>query len=323
MQLRKNTDQFDDFRRERQRVRAKRGNQHSIPGYENSALRELEQQEAAEVRDQQLTREVHDFFAAATRQAAAIVEKVSHDAQAEACERMEGEVEGFLIDTLSRMNSFVMTIMQQRPNANVAETHVEPDVKHLVGSELDEFRYEGSPDARDAHIGQDPFATPIEDVQREFRAVVAEMAGGDEVAESIDGHLVADVCDYYNRITPDEDHAEIPAEHDAMQIELPAEEVIEAPVVEASVIQESVLGSPVEDDVATPEQAVEPEQSASEHGSDNTLSELHDDEPTPTTEDELETFKSALKALVRQGVLHREEALAAWNARLQAVGRAV
>src|SRR5690606_2533202 len=76
MQPRNNTDQFDAFRSERKRVRAKLGPQTSVLGYENNALRELEKVEAREVRDQQLTREVHDFFAAATRQAAAIVEKV-------------------------------------------------------------------------------------------------------------------------------------------------------------------------------------------------------------------------------------------------------
>lgn len=323
MQLRKNIDQFDKFRRERQRVRAKRGNQNSIPGYESSALRELEQQEAAEERDQQLTREVHDFFAAATRQAAAIVKKVSHDAEEQACERMQGEVEGFLIDTLSRMNSFVKTVMHQQQDDSVAETHVEPDVKHLVGYELDEFRYEGSPAARDAHIGQDPFATPIEDVQRDFRAVVAESDCEDEVPESIDGNMVAEVCDYYTQIVPAEDPDEISTEHGSMTEELPTEAVIEAPVIEASVIQNFVVEHPVDEEEAAPEQAPETEQLVSEDGSDSTFSEFHNDEPTPTTEDELETFKSALKALVRQGVLQREEARAAWNARLQAVERDV
>ncbi|MGK0299483.1 MAG: hypothetical protein ACI89X_000347 [Planctomycetota bacterium] len=287
MQPRNNTDQFDDFRRERKRVKAKLGPQTSVLGYENSALRELEQQEAEEVRDQQLTREVHDFFAAATRQAAAIVEKVAHDAEEQACERMQGEVEGFLMETLSRMNGFIMTVMQQRQNGNVAETHVEPDVKHLVGSELDEFRYAGSPEARDAHIGQDPFATPLEDVQREFRAVVAEM-DGEQAAESIDGHLVAEVCDSEN-----EQDLREQAPEELAQEESPTEEVNAA------------------------------EQPETEAASADTQSELSEDESKTTIEAELETFKSALKALVRQGVMQREEARAAWNARLQSIGRAV
>jgi hypothetical protein len=270
----KNTDQFDAFRRERKRVRAKLGPQNSVLGYENTALRELEQVEAREVRDQQLTREVHDFFAAATRQAAAIVERVSHDAEAQACERMQGEVEGFLIDTLSRMNGFIMTVMQQRRNVNIAETHVEPDVKHLVGPELDEFRYEGSPEVRDAHIGQDPFATPLEDVRREFRAVVADMDGEQSAAESIDDHLVA---------------------------ELNSEDQVES--YSDAIDQEE-------------------EQATDMAESEQTHSELAVSEPEPTVEEELETFKSALKALVRQGVMQREEARAAWNARLASLGRA-
>jgi hypothetical protein len=312
MQLRKNTDQFDEFRREHQRVRAKRGSQNSKTGYENSALRELEQQEAAEERDQQLTREVHDFFAAATRQAAAIVEKVSHDAEEQASERMQGEVEGFLMDTLSRMNNFVMTAMHQRQNADVAETHVEPDVKHLVGSELDEFRYAGSPQARDNHIGQDPFATQIEDVQREFRAVVAEMDREDDEPVSIDGHLVDELRNYDNSngtaVTTDEQgskNEEVPEQDDLL----------------APIHKETGFEYALTDADTAPEPAVVPEQLLSESSCTSNLNELQGEPPAPTIQDELETFKSALKALVRQGVMQREEARAAWNARLQAIDR--
>ena len=283
MHLRNKTDQeFDDYRRQRKRVQAKLGPQQSVLGYENQALRELEQVEAREVREQQLTREVHEFFAAATRQAAAIVEKVAHDAEEQAGQRVQGEVEGFLIDTLSRMNTFVVSMMQQRRNANVAETHVEPDVKHLVGPELDEFRYAGTPEARDAHIGQDPFATPLEDVQAEFRAVVADMEGDEGPATSIEDHLVAETepatdADDAQAEAPE---AEQPAPEQPPHSELP-------PEVTHS---EAELEPPVEDEQVDPEA-------------------------------ELETFKNALKALVRQGVMQRDEARAAWLARLDSLGR--
>lgn len=309
MQRRKNTDQFDAFRRERKRVRAKMGPQNSVLGYENAALRELEQVEAKEVRDQQLTREVHDFFAAATRQAAAIVEKVAHDAEEEATVRMQGEVEGFLMDTLSRMNSFIMTVMQQRQGGAVAETHVEPDVKHLVGSELDEFRYEGTPEIRDSHIGQDPFETPLEDVQAEFRAVVAEMDGEQQAPESIDSHLVAEVTDEPAR--EDVPPAGLLPGHMLEDQELDEDEV-EVVEQDEELQQAPMAAAPAPEAVPAPEPV-----------EDGTHSELEDDEPAPTVEEELEQFKSALKALVRQGVMQREEARAAWNARLQAIGRAV
>jgi hypothetical protein len=272
---------FDDFRRERKRVRAKLGPQASVLGYENQALRELEQVEAAEVRDQQLTREVHDFFAEATKQAAAIVNKVATQAKVEVGERLEGEVESFLIDTLSRMNRFVVTVMQQRHNPSVAEAQVEPHVGHIVGEGLDEFRWEGTTETRDAHIGQDPFETDLEEVQREFRAVVGEMVHAEPVA-SMEEHMVAqtadddDAADRYGSEAPDDEQADEQAHAPTAKTAAPA---------------------------------------ATKAGADDT-----EDGPRDIAA-ELESFKGALKALVRQRVMQREEARAAWNARLAALGR--
>lgn len=168
--------------------------------YSNDALRELELVEEREVRDQQLTREVHEFFASATRQAAGIVERVAKEAEAEVGQRIEQEMESFLIDALARMNTFVMTVMQQR-RAPVAEQHLEPDVTNLVGHSLDEFRWAGTADVGDKHIGQDPFATDLEEVCREFRgdaasepAVAAEEAAP-APAVAIEEHLVASVVE--------------------------------------------------------------------------------------------------------------------------------
>ncbi|MCK5943299.1 MAG: hypothetical protein KAI24_15065 [Planctomycetes bacterium] len=274
--LRQNNDDFDAFRRDRKRVAAKLGPQGSVLGYENQALRELEQVEAREVREQQLTREVHDFFAAATKQAASIVEKVSHDAEQETGERVQTEMQGFLMDALTRMNTFIVTAMNKRQNVNVAEAQVEPDLKHIVGPDLDGFRYEGTPEVREAHIGQDPFATPVEDVQREFRAVVAEMEGEVPEPAPIEDHLVAEAVEYGTQEVPEE-----------------------------------LVGG---------DAAAEP--APAETHSEMLAQAVEDEEPAPTVEEELETFKNALRALVRQGVMQREEARAAWNARLVALGRA-
>jgi len=272
--LRQSTDEFDAFRRDRKKVRAKLGPQNSVLGYENQALRELEQVEAREVREQQLSREVHDFFAAATKQAASIVEKVSHDAEQEADTRLQTEMHSFLMDSLTRMNNFIVSAMNKRQNVNVAEAQVEPDLKHIVGPDLDGFRYEGSPEARDAHIGQDPFATAVEDVQAEFRQVMADMDGGEPEAAPIEDHLVAE------SLQAAEEAAAVPA----------------PPPPEPAPMEET--------------------------HSELTTELVEDDEPAPSVEEELETFKNALKALVRQGVMQREEARAAWNARLVALGRA-
>lgn len=305
---------FDAFRRERKRAKRAMGTQNSVLGYENSALRELEQVEEREVRDQQLSREVHDFFAAATRQAAAIVEKVAHDAEEQAGERMQGEVQTFLMDTLQRMNGFIMSVMQQQASSGVAETHIEPDVKHLVGKDLDEFRHEGNAETFEAHIGQDPFATDLEDVRREFRAVVADMDEEEPNVESIDDHLVAEtaaIADTVERMVADEG-VEVDDEQDGgIEEQIGGYEQPDPPA-EPDVSADADLAS--EADAATDLHDAPFDQA--------THSELDDDGEPMSVEEVLETFKSALKALVRQGIMQREEARAAWNARLVALGRA-
>lgn len=286
MHLHNTVDQgFDAFRRERKRVQSKLGPQPSVLGYENAALRELEQVEEREVRDQQLKREVHEFFAAATRQAASIVEKVAHDAEEQAGERMQDEVENFLMDTLTRMNGFIMAVMQQGSGADLAETHIEPDVKHLSGPELDAFRTQGTPATREAHIGQDPFATNLDDVQREFRAVVADMEEETRIVDSIEDHLVA--------------HAS-------------QEEASHASDVSVEVADQN-------DDIH--ELAIEEHAATFDRCEGETYTAVADEDEAMTETEVLETFKNALKALVRQGIMEREEARAAWNARLVSLGR--
>jgi len=260
------TDEFDAFRRDRQRTRARQGG-HSGGGYQNDALQQLEQVEAREVRDQQLSREVHEFFAEATKQAKTIVEKVANDAEAEADHRLQSEMQGFLMDALSRMNSLVINSMQDPDNQQVAETRVEPDIKNIVGAGLDGFRFEGSPEVRDAHLGQDPFDVDLEQVQSEFRDVISQMTPEEVEAYEpapIEHHLVAEQVDAEQ--SGDEEARDEAAE-------------------------------PVEVEIQQPEPQVDP------------------------VAEELETFKTALKALVRQGIMEREEARAAWNARLAARGR--
>lgn len=273
MHLRSN-DQFDNFRKERQRMRAKLGPAPSALGYENKALRELEEVEAKEVLEQRLTREVHEFFASATRQAAGIVEKVARDAEEEAGHRVEQEMESFLIDALARMNSFVVTVLQQR-RPPVASTEMEPRVARIVGDSLDEFRWEGTAELGDKHIGQDPFDTDVEDVRREFRAQVGEQVSDTEQTLPMDEHLVASV---------QEEQQDEPSEGDA-----------DAP-----------------DDVPDAE-------GETEACAEDTACEQQPPPAAPSPAAELERFKSALKVLVRQGTMSREEAKAAWQTRLKSL----
>jgi hypothetical protein len=259
---------FDSFRRERKRLQSKIGTGNRVLGYENETLRELEAVEQREVRDQQLTREVHEFFASATKQAATIVERVAKDAQVEAGQRIEQEMESFLIDALARMNSFVVAVLHQR-RAPVADQQMEPKVGNLVGQLLDEFRWAGTAEVGDKHIGQDPFAIDVDDVRREFKAVAAEAAAAKEGAPSpIEEHLVADVA------PPSAETAESAAP---------------PPPAPARVADAGPAETPRED-------------------------------LGPTPQEELERFKAALKSLVKQGTMTREEARAAWQTRLQSLG---
>lgn len=296
MTVRNFSDQgFDDYRRERKRMRAKIGPQPSTLGYENQALRELEQVEAREIQDQRLTREVHDFFAMATRQAAAIVERVSRDAQQEAGQKVEQEMESFLIDALARMNNFVLTVLHHR-RAGVAETQMEPSLGNLQDGSLDEFRWSGTAEGTDKHIGQDPFSIDLEDVRREFRTQVGESGDGPAVAVPIDQHLVAAVSD-----AADEPANEPKAE--PVQAGRPA---TVAPKAAAGAAAPKVDPAAAAGAMASkPSAAASPAAPASPDGANG----------------DLERFKGALKALVRQGVMSREEARAAWQARLQTLGQ--
>jgi len=268
-------DQFDDFRKERKRQQARAPVSGGSVLYENKALRELEQVEAREVRDQQLTREVHDFFAHATRQAANIVEKVARDAQEQAGVRVEQEMEAFLIDALARMNSFVLTAMNQR-RAPVAEARIEPSIGNIVGDSLDEFRWEGTADVGDKHIGQDPFATDVDEVRRQFRAEVGTTEATPP-SVPIEEHLVAAVV---------EEQDETPAGEPAVDDE-----------------RDAGNGPPP---VAAPETA--------------RISAAPSPLTAPSPSAELERFKAALKSLVLQGTMSRDEARAAWQTRLRAMG---
>jgi hypothetical protein len=305
MPIRSHSEGFDEYRRERRRMQAKMGPGAAPLGYENQALRELELVEAREVRDQQLTREVHDFFAAATRQAASIVERVSREAQEQAGVRVEREMEAFLIDALARMNTFVVTVLQSRRNGQIAQAEMEPKVANLVGQMLDEFRWAGTAEVLDKHIGQDPFATAVEDVQREFRQQVGGgPADGGEPAP-IEDHLVAAVkaeeappaADVEPRVSATElASAPAPAPAKTAPAPVPGKTAAAAPA-------KAVAGAPAK---AAADATEGTEAPAANGGSDA----------------ELDRFKNALKALVRQGVMSREEAAAAWQARLKKLGAA-
>lgn len=290
MTLRRQGDEdFERFRKERQRVRTKT-NPAPAPGggeeFGTEALRELQQVEQRELRDQRLTREVHDFFAEATQQAKSIVERVSQDAETETTQKVERDMEAFLLDAWTRMNEFVAAMMRER-RGQIAETQVEPSVGNIVGPRLDEFRFAGTAQLGDKHLGQDPFEIDVDAVQREFKHRVGSIRKdeGQQVVP-IDRKAVA-------MIELEEDEDTIPDEE-------PANEEPSAPLA-----QEVVL-PPAPPAVTRTTAATAPAPAATAKG------DVAD----------MQRFREALKQLVRQGAMTRDEALAAWQARVDARGGA-
>ena len=162
-------DEFDAFRRDRQRAKSLAPSKTAARAHDNAALQELERVEAMEARERRLAREVHEFFSEATRQAASIVEKVALDAESAAASALQAEMQSFLSDAAGRMSSFVSNAMRTAHRGERGARDIQPDLKQLVGAELDGFRYAGAPTLRDAHIGKDPFVTDLSDAQAQLR----------------------------------------------------------------------------------------------------------------------------------------------------------
>lgn len=167
---RQKPDDFDVFRREREQARVRSGPWVGGGEHANPALRELEKVEARQMREQRLSREMHEFFSAATQQAATIVEKVAQDEEIASERRLQDEMQSFLVDALARMSTFIATIEGQQVRADCAHAEVAPDVKRLVGPVLDGFRYAGTPATRDDHIGRDPFGMTLAAARAELQA---------------------------------------------------------------------------------------------------------------------------------------------------------
>ena len=157
MSQRATSSDFEAYRQEKNYRRQQRA-QMERPGGTKSVWEELQAQEEGEIHDRLLTQEVHDFFSDATKMAADIVKKVSDEHEAEVSDRLREDMEEFLRDTIQRASRFIEVL---GPGGNRGEEILEADMKNLVGRALDEFRAEGTADTGDKHMGQDPFATDV------------------------------------------------------------------------------------------------------------------------------------------------------------------
>ncbi|MFO1051978.1 MAG: hypothetical protein U1F36_07170 [Planctomycetota bacterium] len=151
---------FESYRRERNKRRLEGAPQREM-GDNATVLRQLEEAEVKEVREQQITREVHEFLQAATKQAAGIVAHVTETAEERLRESVSSEMAEFLRETIRRVQEFmvhVSTVGQQ----GIARKELEPHMQNLVGPALDGFRFAGDASTAEQHIGQDPFRTEVD-----------------------------------------------------------------------------------------------------------------------------------------------------------------
>lgn len=182
---------FEEYRKARQLRRSRSGKAMRPMGENKQVLQELELAEAKELQDQQLTREVHDFFTDATRQAANIVQRVSETQEHVVEDRLRSEMAEFLQSTIERAQEFVRVI-SATANSQLAAEEVEANMQNLVGAALDQFRAEGTAQLSDRHFGEDPFDQELAQTEVQPDPEVAPQSGnGDEV--ELEGHLVAEV----------------------------------------------------------------------------------------------------------------------------------
>lgn len=199
-------DGFEDYRRQRERMRRMGVSETRRPlSGPTNALRELEAVEAKEERDRQLSREMQDFFESATRTAADIVQKVAESAKLRIDQKLSTEMEEFLLESIARMQGLVSAVLRDNTDST-AEQVIEPLMHNLAGQMLDAFRSAGTAEGN-KHLGQDPMATNLEEVRREFQAKMPPPPEAPVVPQSsnlgqpttatgprasIDEHIVAD-----------------------------------------------------------------------------------------------------------------------------------
>jgi hypothetical protein len=175
-------DGFDNYRRERERMR-RLGNagQRSLSGPAN-ALQELEEVELREIRDRRLSLEMKDFFESATRMAADIVQKVASSAKVQIDSRLGQEMADFLRESITRVQSLVTEVLKNN-TSSTAEQVIEPLMHNLVGTLLDEFRRAGTA-GTNKHLGEDPMAQSLDAVRRDLLAQLPQEGAGSASLET-------------------------------------------------------------------------------------------------------------------------------------------
>lgn len=323
MPLRKHEEsEFDRFRRERQRARRPQGFGQGPGGLRaDHAMRDIERVERHEVQQQRLSRDVRDFFDEATRQAKSIVERVARDAQHEAKAKIEQEVELFLLDALERMNGFLGGCLAGKGGDDEEQDFL-PTIQNIVGDVLDEFRESGTASTDDKHLGKDPFQINVQEVQRIFRERIAKLrTGGEEQPPTPgpDGSAMVDV----------EEDVGIAEEYSSAQDLVPPPVPTRArtkPGDPAAAAGNAPVARPVPPAPAATTANVPPAQPTKTQPTPATTPTAPTNAtpslpPTsagaaPVDPAALDRLRQALKLLVADGSMSRDEAVAIWRKRV-------
>lgn len=269
---------FEKYRRDRTFRRLQSAGDKRGDGRSSSVLQQLEAAERSELRSETLSREVHEFFADATRTAAGIVQNISENHEQEADRKIRRDIEDFLQDVIRRAEVF-MTVLHANREPGAQQTEVETTLRNILGPRLDGFRAEGTARLGDKHLGQDPFGTPI------------ELRGDAESGEEADGEPEAPESGSSALRQPepipgdDQPAAEGWVETDPIDPMQPPAKVDKAP-------------QPAPRAAAKPAPRTPPEAAAM----------------LPGLPSDPEKLRTTLKALVLNGVLDREQAQAMYRA---------
>lgn len=309
---------FETFRRERN-MRRRQVTSTERPAGNKDVWAQLEAKERSDLQDQILNAEVDDFFADATRLAADIVKRVADNREEEVSEKLISEMEEFLFESIRHATNMVRNLdcdVAERTGA--AEATLAANMKNLDGPELDEFRAEGTAQLRDKHFGQDPFSADLDVSGGERQETASEDLSSPRMQIS-EGELALDFGSDTN-----EEFAAPEFESGFSAVEDPGESEPFEPTGELEMSEPEADSE--RDDLplaalydADGELEAEHSDEESEH-----LEPAADEEPEDLTEappsasgEDRERVRAALLLLVKQGVMTKDQARAAYRARVE------
>ena len=327
---------FEMFRRERN-MRRQQVKNTERPAGNKDVWAQLEARERTEFQDRILNAEVDDFFSEATRLAAEIVKRVTDNREQEISDKLIQEMEEFLFESIRHATNMVSNLdCESARRVGAAETTVDANMKNLDGSELDEFRAEGTAQLRDKHFGQDPFSSGV-DLSRENAGSQETETSDEEPAGTAHQEIEifgGDISDADSEEMSERMH--ISDRELTLEFDSDTHEGFAAPGFESGLsaagdpgesipLQQSgelVIGeietSPVRDELSVASHvAIEADEGECSDVAVEEESEFPNEDAPRSVQQSRDNVRAALLLLVKQGVMTKDQARAAYRARTQ------